>query len=106
MVGRPVVLVVEDYAEAASVLRRILVLRGYEVALAFDGFDALNILREGLRPAVIVLDVCMPLLDGRSFRDALLADPELADIPVIVYSVDPGSGSMAPKGSTVTLSIL
>jgi CheY-like chemotaxis protein len=85
-----VVLVVEDNAETAHVLGRILKLRGYEVAHAVDGLDALDMLRDNLRPAVIVLDVWMPRLDGRTFRAALLADPELAEIPVVVFSVDPG----------------
>jgi len=85
-----VVLVAEDNHESADALRNILALRGYRVVHALDGIDALAILREGLRPAAIVLDLWMPNLNGRAFRAALLADPDLAKIPVVVYSVDPG----------------
>lgn len=90
----PTVLVVEDNPETAEVLYRILTLHRYCVVVAWDGLDALAMLRGGLgggqRPAAIVLDLWMPNLDGRAFRSALLADPELARIPVVVYSVDSG----------------
>ena len=59
-----VVLVVDDNADTNEALRAILDLRGYESAAAFDGRDALTQLRAGLRPAVIVLDLAMPNLDG------------------------------------------
>jgi two-component system chemotaxis response regulator CheY len=91
---RRVVLVVEDNLETADVLRRILIIRGYRVVAAYDGLDAMEMLRRGLRPAVIVLDVSMPNMDGRSFRTALMADRELARIPVVVYSVDPGTDAL------------
>ena len=84
--AQPVVLVVEDNAETADVLRRILVLRGYRVVEARDGVDALEMLHNGLQPTAIVLDVAMPNLDGRAFRSALLAAPAYADIPVVVYT--------------------
>ena len=81
------VLVVEDNPETAEVLDRILTLRGYGTAIAWDGLDAMTMLRDGLRPAAIVLDLAMPNMDGRAFHAALLADdPELARIPVVVYS--------------------
>jgi CheY-like chemotaxis protein len=86
-----VVLLVEDNPETADVLRRIITLRGYKVVAAWDGLDALDMLRSGLRPAAIVLDLWMPNLDGRAFRAALLEDPELHDVPVVVYSVDAGT---------------
>lgn len=84
------VLVVEDNLETADVLRRILALRDFRVVAACDGIDAMALLHRGLRPAAIVLDLAMPNLDGRTFRSALLALPDLADIPVVVYSVDQG----------------
>jgi CheY-like chemotaxis protein len=91
MPGKAPILIVEDNADSADVLRRILVLRRYHVVVARDGQEALDQLRGGLRPGVIVLDVWMPNMDGRAFRAAQLADPELAGIPVIAYSVDPGA---------------
>jgi two-component system, chemotaxis family, chemotaxis protein CheY len=90
----PLVLVVEDNAETADVLRRILVLRGYQVVVAWDGVDALEMLRDGLRPAAIVLDIAMPNVDGRAFRSALLAMPAFADIPVVVYTAVAGTDDL------------
>jgi CheY-like chemotaxis protein len=85
------VFVVEDNLETADLLRQILMVHGYRVVAAYDGLDAMDMLSDGLRPCAIVLDLSMPNLDGRGFRSALLADPELADIPVVVYSGDPGT---------------
>ena len=89
--GGHVVLLVEDNVETAEVLERLLALRNYDVIHATDGLDALAMLRGGFVPDVIVLDLWMPNVDGRAFRTALMADPALARIPVIVYSVDPGT---------------
>jgi CheY-like chemotaxis protein len=85
------ILVVEDDIETADLLRGILNLCGYHVVAAFDGLDALEMLHRGLRPAAIVLDLTMPNMDGRRFYAALLADPTLALIPVVVHSADPGT---------------
>src|SRR5262245_65859611 len=85
-VGR-VVLVVEDNLLTTDGLRQILImLNGYRVVAANDGLDALEMLERGLRPAVIVLDLAMPKMDGRALHAALLANPEMVDIPVVVYS--------------------
>jgi CheY-like chemotaxis protein len=98
------VLVVDDYLPVAEALTRLLRLRRYRVVSAYDGLDAMEMIQAGLRPAVIVLDLRMPILDGRAFRSMLLADPELAGIPVIVYSVDawnevlPQVAGYVPKG--------
>ncbi len=45
-------------------------------------------LRAGLRPAVILLDLMMPVMDGADFRAAQLRDPRLAAIPVVVLTAD------------------
>jgi CheY-like chemotaxis protein len=54
------------------------------VVTAGDGREALDLLRAGLRPSVIVLDLTMPRMDGWDFRHAQMADRDLKDIPVIV----------------------
>ena len=43
-------------------------------------------LRNGLRPSVILLDLMMPVMDGWDFRHEQLHDPTLKDIPVIVVT--------------------
>ena len=64
----------------------MLTLRGYRVVAAYDGAEALALLRDGLRPAVVVLDLAMPIMDGYAFREAQEADSAIAHIPVIVFS--------------------
>src|SRR5512145_2334928 len=80
------ILLVEDdpglRAALAEALREI----GYEVACAGDGRDALAQLGARPTPAVILLDLAMPVMDGWSFRAAQRKDPRLAAIPTVVLS--------------------
>jgi len=61
-------------------------MEGYGVATAGQGQQALDRLRDGLDPCVILLDLSMPVKDGWQFRREQLADANLARIPVIVCS--------------------
>ena len=80
------VLVVDDHEDVRMALEAILVADGSEVVTACEGEEALDRLRRGADPCVILLDLMMPKLDGWQFRQAQLADPTLANIPVIVLS--------------------
>lgn len=80
------ILLVEDNLDVLDVTRILLEAEGYAVATAVNGADALALLRGGLRPCLIVLDLSMPVMDGWEFRDEQRADPELRAIPTIVYS--------------------
>ncbi len=64
MDSRPKILLVDDEASVTSTLTTFLELSGFEVAVARNGEEALAML-ERLSPALIVLDVLMPRLDGR-----------------------------------------
>jgi CheY-like chemotaxis protein len=80
------VLLVEDDAAIAEALEDMLRDEGLEVARAANGREALALLRRGLRPSSILLDLMMPVMDGWDFRQEQLADPALKDIPVVVVS--------------------
>ena len=81
------VLVVEDDELIRDSLVEFLDEQGYQATGAVDGLDALGRLRSGgPLPCVIVLDLMMPNMDGKSFRQEQLRDPRLAAIPVIVLS--------------------
>jgi CheY-like chemotaxis protein len=80
------ILVVDDDDDIRESIVEILVDHDYATAEARHGEDALQQLRGGLRPDAILLDLMMPVLDGRAFRDAQRADPVLAGIPVVVLS--------------------
>ena len=88
------ILLVEDDLGIRQALCGILEEEGYDVALADNGRAALDILRAGAAPDVIVLDLRMPVMDGWEFRAAQKNDPALASIPVIAVSAD-GSGKAA-----------
>ncbi|RKH63256.1 response regulator [Corallococcus llansteffanensis] len=78
------ILVVDDDLDLLRAYKDALEVDGHSVVLARDGYDALNLLRQGLRPALILLDLRMPRLDAWAFRERQRADPALASIPVIV----------------------
>ena len=80
------ILVVEDDAETRNAMRSLLELHGYAVVTAGDGSEALQRLREGLKPSLILLDLMMPGMDGFGFVNEKRQDPELSAIPVIIYS--------------------
>ena len=78
----PVVLIVDDDARIRALMARLLETSGYSAVEAADGKEALARMRQR-RPCVILLDLQMPIMDGWEFRRQQLADPELADVPVI-----------------------
>jgi CheY-like chemotaxis protein len=51
----------------------------------------MRVLEAGAAPALILLDMMMPVMNGLEFRRAQLSDPRLAGIPVVVLSATPGS---------------
>ena len=87
--GAAPVLVVEDDRDLREVLAESLRLEGYEVVEAVDGMDALERIRAGVRPAVVVLDLVMPRMDGRQFLAAVRADRTLAELPVVLVTGTP-----------------
>lgn len=81
------VLVVDDDDDIRDCLVGYLEDEGFRSVGAANGKRALEILNcTGTRPSVIVLDLMMPVMDGRGFREAQLRAAELADIPVILIS--------------------
>ncbi len=82
------VLIVDDDFEVRDSLGDVLLESGYQVALAADGQEALELLAGGLRPFAIILDVMMPVVDGIQFRALQRRDPAIADIPVVILSAD------------------
>jgi CheY-like chemotaxis protein len=78
----PLVLIVDDDARIRALMARLLETSGYAAAEAANGVEALAQMRER-RPCIILLDLQMPIMDGWEFRRQQLADPALADVPVI-----------------------
>ena len=81
------VMVIEDDLEIRESLVEILEDAGHAVLHASHGQDALDQLRAApVKPAMILLDLMMPVMDGLTFRRAQLAEPALADIPTVLIS--------------------
>jgi CheY-like chemotaxis protein len=80
------VLVIEDEDQARELLVEILNLEGFKAVGFSNGAEALNYLRNSAPPCLIVLDILMPVMNGRQFRAAMLEQPRLAKIPVIVVT--------------------
>ena len=79
-------LVVEDDPDIREALTTILEMKEYDAVSAVNGKEALDYLEGGALPELIILDLSMPVMDGRQFRRQQLKDPRISQIPVVVVS--------------------
>lgn len=84
------ILVVDDEIDIVGWLKHFLTHSGYEVAEAYDGIQALEAVRQD-RPDLILLDLKMPRMDGRTTLRRLREQAETRDIPVVLLSANPVS---------------
>ena len=80
------VLVVEGNAIVREGTAVILRREGYSVALNRDGQEAMTVLRGGLRPDLVLLDMAALLGDGRHFIELLKEEGDLAAVPIVVFT--------------------
>jgi CheY-like chemotaxis protein len=85
------VLVVEDNERNRKLVRTILKFRGFDVIECDDGAPSLELARQH-KPALVLMDIQLPTMDGITALQRLRADPETNEIPVIAVtaSVTPG----------------
>ncbi|HWI38679.1 MAG TPA: Hpt domain-containing protein [Burkholderiales bacterium] len=81
----PIVMVVDDSITVRKITTRLLEREGYRVLTARDGVDALEQLKNQ-RPAVMLIDIEMPRMDGFDLTRNVRGDPKTMDIPIIVIS--------------------
>jgi chemosensory pili system protein ChpA (sensor histidine kinase/response regulator) len=79
------VLVVDDSLTVRRASQRLLERHGYAVGLARDGVEALELL-QGARPALILLDIEMPRMDGFELLSTLRDDARWREIPVVMIT--------------------
>jgi CheY-like chemotaxis protein len=90
------ILVVEDDRDIRESLVEVLEDAGYRVSSAGDGRQALEVLEAAPeRPALILLDLMMPVMNGFQFREEQLARPHLAEVPVLVITADANAKARA-----------
>jgi CheY-like chemotaxis protein len=90
------VLVIDDDEAIRTALAELLELSGYQVAVAADGLEGVELLEYGLEPSAIVLDLMMPRMDGWTFLRRLRDDPRHHGTPVVVTSA---VASESPPGA-------
>lgn len=90
------VLVVDDEADVRTFLKTALKRHGYEVVLAENGAEGIELARAE-RPDLITLDLMMPKQSGTDFYRNVQKDKELVKIPVIVISGTSGRHLAVPE---------
>jgi CheY-like chemotaxis protein len=88
------VLVVDDESSMRFLLKIVFESAGYEVVEAHHGAVALDLVKDH-RPAVVVTDLMMPVMDGHHLIACLRSDPETASIPIIATSASLAASSSA-----------
>jgi CheY-like chemotaxis protein len=83
------VLIVDDEASVRLLLKMVFETAGYDVVEAPHGRAALECMDEG-RPALVVTDLMMPVMDGRELIARLRTNPETVAIPIIAASAQLG----------------
>jgi CheY-like chemotaxis protein len=93
------ILIVDDDDDSRSFMKELLEGDGYVVSEAGDGSVALDLLTSAPAPALVILDLEMPVMSGRELIEAMKADATLVNLPVLVVS---GSGrTVVPLGGPV-----
>lgn len=80
------ILVVEDDNALRGLIAELLEIEGYQVSQAANGQEALDILDTISKPCLVLLDMMMPVMNGRVFLDKVMANASLAPIPILVVS--------------------
>jgi CheY-like chemotaxis protein len=80
------VLVVDDEPDVRESLAVLLDVCGIKAMTVANGWEALDLIRATAPPAVVLLDLKMPVMTGEQFLAERLADPALAAVPVVVSS--------------------
>jgi CheY-like chemotaxis protein len=85
---RAEILVVEDDESISVLLKQVLELDDYRVAIVENGQKALEYLKDQTLPKIILSDLTMPVMDGVEFRRSQLKDPTLKTIPFLMMTAD------------------
>jgi two-component system phosphate regulon response regulator PhoB len=85
MADRKLVMIIEDDRFLSSLVRARLEKDGFKVQQAFDGEEAIAILKE-TKPDLVVLDLIMPRVTGFEVLEAISISPELNRTPIVILS--------------------
>lgn len=85
-VAQQPILVIDDDLDTRAATVELLEDSGYSAISARNGLEAMQILRGGMKPSAMLIDLYMPLMDGEALCQELDRDPALGGIPRIVIS--------------------
>ena len=80
------ILLVDDNLDTCRPLARLLQHMGHSVQFVTSGPEALELLHRPALPELVLLDVSMPEMDGLEVLQRMRSEPELADLPVVMYT--------------------
>jgi CheY-like chemotaxis protein len=95
------ILVIEDDQAIRDMLQLTLQMEGYDVQTAGDGREALELLRKGPLPGMILLDLMMPGMNGFEFAAQARMDADLSRIPIVVLTAFPERAEGIPNARRV-----
>ncbi len=85
------ILLVEDNELNRDMLSRRLIKKGYEIIIAVDGSEAIN-LGISEKPDIILMDISLPIVDGWTATQTLKSNPETQHIPIIALTAHAMAG--------------
>jgi two-component system chemotaxis response regulator CheY len=95
------ILVVDDDPSLLEVTRFVLESEGFRVETAKNGEEALQLLRAGKLPRLVLLDLMMPVMNGWQFLEEVARTPSLKTIPIVVLTA--AAGSPEVRGAVTVL---
>jgi CheY-like chemotaxis protein len=102
-VDRPLILLVEDDVAIRDAIAECLESEGYRVEAVGDGAEALAWLARAERPALMVLDLVMPVMNGAELLAQVRADPALGRVPTLLMTAAIASGATPLPAADATL---
>jgi CheY-like chemotaxis protein len=90
------VLIVEDDEDIRAAMAELLEGEGFEVAVASNGQEGLEVLSQMGSPCLVLLDLMMPVMNGEDFLRHVRQNPSQGDIPIIIVTA---SGRAALPGT-------
>jgi signal transduction histidine kinase len=90
------ILYIEDDHASRRLVERVLTSRGYEVYVASEGLEGINLAREKT-PELILMDINLPNMDGREITTRLRSLPNFSNVPIVALTanISPGSRELA-----------
>lgn len=104
---KPKVAVIDDERDLVETIKNLLESRGFAVSVAYDGKSGLELVKSE-KPDIVILDITMPLMDGRDVLVQLKKSNDTKDIPIIMltargeqydrtYGLELGADEYLPK---------